>query len=217
MLEKILFITGSSDEDVLELAAADFLNHARSYSQHIVIIADQDHDPSSYTAVMKKHNICNFSVVQPDITDLKSLQNTVKLLKSASGIILDKTDLLEASCLVHPLKGLITELYNAGVPVMGCAEQSFLLQKKNTSKTGSFMPGHTLGLIDDHIIMQKKSPSSDHLIDEMNRLGAHHGVEIESQACAVFVNGRLSKAHGEGVYHIEAHPRKKAHYSYRSK
>lgn len=209
MADKLLCILGSEDSDVMELAATDFFSHTGNGHSKIVVISDKHSESNAIGAFLSRHSITKYTVLHPDLSDYNSLTNAVKLLKSASGIILDTTCQVYHACSLQPLKGLIVELYNAGVPVLGNVEQSLLFQTMGCAKKENFLRGSTLGLISDHILSSPTSSTIAHLADSMQRLGVRHGVEIGQKSCAVFINGRLAHTRGDGVMHIEAHVRRK--------
>ncbi len=211
MARRLLCVTGSSDSDVLELAANDFLNN--SGKDHIVVIADNSSNMAVIDIFLARHRIHQYDIISPDMSSISSLQHALKTLKSASGIILDKTLSVHHACSTQPLKGLIVELYNAGVPILGCVEQSYLLQTTSTSHHETFLRSHALGLISDHLIFSPATSNPAHMAATMQRLGVSHGVEISRRSCAVFVNGQLDHTQGDEVLHIETHIRKKIRYS----
>lgn len=205
MADKFLCVLGSDDSEVMDLAAVDFFSNTGNGHSRIVIISDEQKETVQLRAFLLRHNITNYTVLHPDISDYTSLQRAVHKLKTASGIILDTTLNVHTACSVQPLKGLIVELYNAGIPILGTVAHSSLLHATPTVRKEKFLQGNSLGLLTDHIICSPKNSSATHLSDCMTRLGVRHGVEIGHKSCAVFINGSLVRTRGDSVLHIEAH------------
>nr|WP_245746112.1 Type 1 glutamine amidotransferase-like domain-containing protein [Evansella caseinilytica] len=109
----------------------------------------------------------------------------------------------------EPIKSLIKEKYNRGIPIGGSSAGALILPEislisPNDTKNGEMISKDGIGLLNDILIGVHFTEwnKEKNLVAGMLKHKIAHGIGIDEEACAVFRNGQFENAYGEAVHHL---------------
>lgn len=133
-------------------------------------------------------------------------------LRNATGIFIGGGDTLKYHYYyaTEPIKSILVNCYEKGVPIAGCSAGALILPElllvsPNDTGDEQIVIGDGVGLIRDQVIGVHFSEWDDinNLIEGMVRTKTSLGWGIDEKACAVFRNGKFDYALGECVHMIQ--------------
>ena len=139
-------------------------------------------------------------------------QEIIARLKESTGIFIGGGDTKKYHDYYanEPIKSLIKEQHNRGVPIAGSSAGALILPEislisPNDTKNGKMISKNGIGLLTDILISVHFTEWNDekNLVAGMLEHKIAHGIGIDEEACAVFRNGHFETAYGNAVHHVK--------------
>jgi cyanophycinase len=213
MANKYLFLFGANPS--LEEANEKFIQEAGGPNAKIVLLimnrSGWEEYLPRYTDVWKRNGVEDYSVILPDDQGELNEKAAIELLRKATGIFIGggDTEKYHAYYAVEPIKSILKERYNEGVPIAGASAGALILPEvclisPNDSKNGDMLSKDGVGLITNLLIGVHFTEWNDesNLIAGMKKHNIRYGLGIDEEACVIFKNGILEAEIGKSVHHI---------------
>jgi cyanophycinase len=166
-----------------------------------------------YEKPWDKLGIKDYSIIMPDKDGYLDNKKVEQTLDQASGIFIGGGHTPAYLChfAMSPMKELIKEKYESGIPVAGCSagalislQQSFISPEEIEGNQIQLFEG--IGLLNEVLIGVHYSEENQqpYLNEAMNRLSIKTGYGIDENACVVFKNEKHELNIGNGVHKVEA-------------
>jgi cyanophycinase len=214
MVNKYLFLFGANP--TLEEANEMFIRRAGGRKAKLVLMimyrSGWEEYLPKYTDTWKRHGVERYSVIIPNDQGKLNELEAIELLREATGIFIGggDTEQYHAYYATDPIKSILQDRYNEGVPIAGSSAGALILPEiclisPNDSNNGEVLSKVGVGLLSDILIGVHYTEWSDesNLLAGMKEHKIRYGIGIDEEACAVFINGKFESEIGDSVHHIE--------------
>ncbi len=215
MARELLFLLGGS-EGTFDLVADEFVPAAGGREAMIALLFAfaqgwEDH-LAEYIDPWVRRGATRYYVITPDEHGNLDCDRASVQLREATGIFIGGGDTARYHQLyaTEPIRSLLRERYQAGVPVAGLSAGALIRPEVcivHEKTPGGRRPrvASGLGLVSDLLVEVHFSDHQDSLtwlLDAMvaTRLGL--GLGIDSTACAMLVDGEVQRALGQSVHAV---------------
>jgi len=216
MAERLLFLAGGTEGNVLDLVAEEFVPAAGGRDSTIALLMMGGQGWESYlpryVEPWEKRGASRHSVIVPGDDGVVDLDNALRRLREATGIFVagGHTPTYHRLYAAEPIRSVIRQRYRDGVPVAGLSAGALLAPEicvLHPSRNAADEPVtivQGLGLVSNlvvavHFTERNTLPI---LLDAMSRTQTRCALGIGASACAVFENERLARVLGGCVYEI---------------
>jgi cyanophycinase len=214
MTDKYLFLFGGNPS--LEKANKVFIEKAGGKDAKIALLIMnregwKEYIPR-YTTTWKDQGVEHYSVVLPDDEGHLNFEEAIAILRESTGIYIGggDTEKYHNYYAEEPIKAVLKECYNNGIPIAGCSAGALILPEtcvisSNDSLSGEMIVKEGIGLLSNLLISVHYTEWNEekNLYEGMARLKTRAGYGIDEEACAVFYNGEFEYAIGNEVHKIE--------------
>ena len=209
---ELLFLPGGSE--AFDAVAEEFVPVAGGCDARIVVLTQtcegwEKHE-SEYVQPWIRRGISSYYPVVPDEQGMLDLDSVSARLHEATGIFIGggHTPTYHRLYATEPIRGVIRERYQAGVPIAGVSAGALIalalcvLFPKAERQAMEIRPG--LGLLDDVLVGVHFSERNalPELLEAMVKTQTRTGWGIDGSACAVFEDGDFTGVIGKSVYEI---------------
>lgn len=214
MAPRLLFLLGGSA--VFEVMSGEFISASGGCESRIALLlqggAQWEKYIPQYTQALIQKGSAHFDVISPNENGHLDLAVVSEQLRNATGILIGggHTPTYQQLYALEPIRSMIQERYQMGVPIAGMSAGALITLKSCVYKLEKIedqeikiVPG--LGLLDDIVIgvhFNKFEPLM-RIVSAMSKTQIQTGLGIEETACAVFVNNRFSGIIGKRLFIIE--------------
>lgn len=165
-----------------------------------------------YVQPWEQRDASQYDIIVPGEDGILDIEKTSAVLHEATGIFIGggHTPTYHRLYATEPVRSVIRERYQAGVPVAGVSAGALIalnvcqLTSDETGKdTLRIVTG--LGLIDDLVIGVHFTELNalPEMLETMTRTRTRNGLGIDEPACAVFEDEEFKGTLGQSVYEIE--------------
>ena len=210
-----LFLLGG-DTTIFESVADAFVPAAGGDGASIALLLAgapgwEDYVPR-YTQPWVRRGVEQIQPIVPEGDGALNLAAVSARLNEATGIFIGggHTPTYHRLYATEPVRSIIRERYQAGIPVAGLSAGALIIPELcaiTPEDTGdaSVRIVAGLGLISGLMIGVHFSEwnTLPHLLEAMSKTGTSAGLGIDGAACAIFEDGQFRRALGESVYRIE--------------
>jgi cyanophycinase len=214
MIDKYLFLFGGNPS--LEDANKEFIAKAGGKDAKIALLIMnregwEEYLPR-YTSTWKSKGVENYSVILPDDEGYLDHTETISILRNSTGIYIGggDTEKYHDYYTTEPIKTVLNECYNKGIPIAGCSAGALILPETclispSDTKSGEMIVKQGMGLLSNLLISVHFTEWNEepHLLEGMRNLKIRRGFGIDEEACAVFKNGEFEYTIGNAVHKIE--------------
>ncbi len=217
MLSRLLFLIGGSEGDILDAVADEFVRAAGGRDATIALLMIggpgwEGYLPR-YVEPWERRGASRHHVIVPGDDGVLDVRAATSQLREASGIFIagGRTSTYHRLYASEPIRSLIRQRYDEGVPVAGLSAGAMispgvcLLRPTPNAPDQRFEIVQGLGLIADLIVEvhfaggQGTLPT---LLEGMSRTQMLRGLGMDASACAMLENGRLKRVLGRSVYEV---------------
>jgi cyanophycinase len=208
-------LLGGSDGGVLDLVADEFVPAAGAKDASIALLMMggegwEEHVPE-YVEPWLRRGAARHDIIIPGADGQLDLSAASARLRKATGIFIGggHTPTYHRLYATEPIRGVIRERHQQGVPVAGLSAGALIamatcvLEPEETGPTSPRIePGLALVedlVIDVHFTERERLPR---LLAAMARTRIAVGLGIDGSACAVLEDGRLKRVLGRPIYQV---------------
>jgi cyanophycinase len=214
MIDKYLFLFGGNPS--LEPANKAFIEQAGGRDAKVALLIMNREGWEGYipryTTTWEDQGVEYYSVVLPDDEGHLNYEETISILRESTGIYIGggDTEKYHNYYAKDPIKEILMECYNKGIPIAGCSAGALILPEtcvisSNDTHSGEMIVKKGVGLLSNLLISVHYTEWSEenHLFEGMKRLKTRQGFGINEEACAVFKNGEFEYSIGDAVHNLE--------------
>ncbi|OEF98952.1 hypothetical protein BHF71_10520 [Vulcanibacillus modesticaldus] len=212
--DKFLFLIGGNPS--IDEVAEQFISRAGGSNAIIALLllyreGWEEYLPR-YVDPWIKRNIKKYYVIMPDQIGRLDNESVINKLRKATGIFIGggNTLLYNAYYSSEPIRNIIHERYNNGVPIAGNSAGALIMPKiclvsPNDTDDGFMRIEEGLGLFNNMLVSVHLSKWNDssNLVEGMIKTKTEIGWGIDDNACLVLKNGDFNNVIGESVYKIK--------------
>ncbi|KUO76386.1 MAG: hypothetical protein APF77_06720 [Clostridia bacterium BRH_c25] len=212
--DNYLFLLGGDPSQ--KAAAEAFVAKAGGVDARLVLMLLNKHGWQDYLRFYVDNwlelGVKDYKVIIPDDNDVMDYDIVTADLRNATGVFIGGGDTLRYHYYyaTEPIKSVLTNCYENGVPIAGCSAGALILPElflvsPNDTGDEQVVIGDGVGLISNQVIGVHFSEwdDTDNLIEGMVRTKTRLGWGIDEKACAVFRNGKFNYALGNSVHMIQ--------------
>jgi cyanophycinase len=209
----LLFLLGGSA--AFDVVAAEFVPAAGGADAIIALLLQGGSDwlkyVPEYVDPWLQRGVTRFHAIVPDENGVLDLDVIAARLREATGIFIGggHTPTYQQQYATEPVRSLIRERYQEGVPVAGVSAGAALMPEvcvlsRDETSDEVLRTEEGLGLVGDLIVECHFSELNrlSHLLEAMAQLQADVGWGTDEPACMVFENGQFTRILGRSVHRV---------------
>ncbi len=213
-VRNLLFLLGGSSS-IFDRVAEEFVPAAGGSQATIALLLAgapgwEDVLPE-YTRPWTRRGVPRYEVIVPAANGALDLDAVSAKLRAATGIFIGggNTPTYQQLYATQPMRGIIRECYQKGVPLAGLSAGALIAPEvcaipPEDTGDASVRIGTGLGLVSDlilgvHFTQWNTLP---HVLEAMARTRTALGLGIDEAACALLEDGQLKRVLGRSVYEI---------------
>ena len=213
MSGKLLFLLGGSA--AFDLVAAEFVPAAGGVDAAIALLLQGGSDwhkyVPEYVEPWLQRGVTRYHPIVPDEHGILDLDAIAATLREATGIFIGggNTPTYHQLYATEPVRSLIRERYQAGVPVAGVSAGAALMPEicvlaRDETSDGVLRTEEGLGLVGNLVVEFHFSELNrlSHLLEAMAQVQADVGWGIDEPACMVFEDGQILRVLGRSVHRV---------------
>jgi cyanophycinase len=214
-VRNLLFLLGGSNS-IFDMVAEEFVPAAGGSQATIALLLAgapgwEDVLPE-YTRPWTRRGVLRYEVIVPAANGALDLDAVSAKLRPATGIFIGggDTTVYHRLYATQPMRGIIRECYQKGVPLAGLSAGALIAPEvcaipPQDTGDASVRIVTGLGLVSDlvlgvHFTQWNALP---HVLEAMARTQTALGLGIDEAACVLLEDGQLKRALGRSVYQVE--------------
>jgi cyanophycinase len=213
MPDKRLFLLGGSA--AFEAAAAEFVPASGGHDATIALLLQGSNHwekyVPDYVQPWTRRGVSRYSLIVPDENGTLDWSAVFSRIQAATGVFIGggHTPTYHRLYATEPIRTLLRECYNRGVPIAGCSAGALIAAEicpffHDETDDGSLKIQVGLGLVSDLVVgvhFTERNALPD-MLAAMAQTQTKTGWGIDEPACAMFENGQFKQALGQTVHEI---------------